>query len=84
MNSSETPLHAVDNPVEDRNQQPVPVASHVHFGPADHQVIPVHWASLFLTILFKERPDVFGATLVKVVGAELPEQRRRGRPAAGQ
>ena len=81
--STETPLRAVSTP-DDEDARPVPVASHVHFGPADHQVIPVHWASLFLTILFRERPDVFGATLVKVVGAELPAQGRRSRNGSGQ
>ena len=77
------PLRSVGTAPPDSDGQPLPVASHVHFGPADHQVIPVHWASLFLTILFREHPAVFGETLVKVVGAELPV-RRRGRPAAGQ
>lgn len=79
---TEMPLRAVSDQ-NDQAAPPQPVASHVHFGPADHQVIPVHWASLFLTILFKERPDVFGEVLVKVVGAELPT-RRRNRTGDGQ
>lgn len=78
---SEPQLRVVDGAAGDSSGESLPVASHVHFGPAAHQVIPVHWASLFLTILFKENPQVFGATLVKVVGAELPGRRR---PAAGQ
>jgi hypothetical protein len=53
----------------------------VKFGPDPHQEIPIHWADLFLTILHREHPQVFGQVLVKVVGAELPG---RTRNRAGQ
>lgn len=49
----------------------------VKFGPEPHQVMPIHWADLFLTILHRQHPQIFGAVLVQVVGAELPERRRR-------
>lgn len=55
----------------------------VKFGPEPHQVMPIHWADLFLTILHREHPTIFGQVLVQVVGAELPA-RRRNRNGAGQ
>jgi hypothetical protein len=60
---------------------PPPVFSHVSFGTGPTQVMPIQWANLFLAILHREHPQIFGKVLVQVVGAELPG-RTRGRAGA--